>query len=208
MPRLLSMLTEMEEAQSLKDLMELLMMVGYPESEVRRAAADLARCYLMRSSQGHLPKNFVNGERLPDPYFVRITSAGRYYLERLIKEFAYIEHMAIVTPLEAPFLEQVVLWTPEDLLGGVKSAAALLGQIHSDEKHEREMYTNRPGANEIARMFGYGRLAFEMGQGCTHALGNIRAARKRAGRHDPDDWDQIFAIIKNGPWSKPVSVPE
>ncbi len=196
MPRLLLMLDRFTFDNVLADLLGILEVMGYPSATLRQGVALLMHTHLIQSPQGPLPAVFLNGDPLPKPYLVSSTAAGRYYLRRLMLELVYVQHMAVVTSLEAKWHERIRLWKPKDIQVGAEAAAALIGQIHDDERRELTALSKCPEGPPVAREYAFGRLAHDMAHGCRAAVNFMQRAWIKRGTADVVNWDAIRSTLR------------
>ncbi len=195
MPRILAVIDAMGGEAALVEVIDTLTTIGYPEPAVRKCVNKLMAAVLLDSLQGPLPADFLTDAEVPGYYHLRCTSAGLYYVRRLIKQLTYVQHMSIVTSLQDPFRNMIRPWRVGELPHGVQSAAALVAQIKSDEKREAEASYTSPEGRRIHDLFRFGRLAHDIAAGCRKSLQTIRNSLARDGRHSSVDWDLLANML-------------
>ena len=196
MPRLLQMVDSVAFDIDLAEVVRALEVVGYPGLALRTSANNLLKANLIHSPQGRMPSEFLEGGQPEIPYYVTCTSAGRYYVRRLMRELVYVQHMSAVTSMEERFRQEVRLWMPGELEAGVRSAAALIAQVYGDETRELKAALRTRVGTEIHRQYGFGRLAHDMTRTCHKALDLIRKAWHEEEEGGAVDWSALKRLLE------------
>lgn len=197
-PRILRVLDSCACEVPFGELLQTLESCGYRSATIKRCVKTLLAAHLIHSPQGPLSISVLTEDEA-NPFYVECTDAGRYYVRRLIKELVYIQHMSMVTHLEPQFLERLSLWKPHQVIDGVKSAAALIAQVHADEVREQSAMRKNAQARRVGTQFGFGELAVEMANGCHKALSIMQATWKKRSRLDAVDWQAAHEELQFQP---------
>jgi len=198
-PRMLQLVDSFSNGVLLNEVFRVLEIVGYPKMTLRVCMERLMLCKLVHSPQGLLTTEFLAGSEDFTPHYVSTTSAGRYYIRRLVKELVYIQYMSLVTSLEPLFQRGIEPWEPQEVGKGAASAAALIAQISRDDRRERDALSNTNEGRRIGRQFAFGRLAHDMAIGCRDGVNNMLKAAEQGGYRDKTNWREVFAFLNPPP---------
>ncbi|MCX5632622.1 MAG: hypothetical protein NTW93_02955 [Phycisphaerae bacterium] len=196
MPRILSILNSFHYELPLTRVLKVLKICGYPEMTLRRSMDILMSSSLIHSPQGQLPEDFIEKGQLEIPFYVSCTPAGKYYIQKFIKELVYIEHMSVTTSLEENFRKKVELWEPKEIEKSAKSAAALIGQIHQDEIREYKYIHKRKQSLRIGEVLGFGKLSHEIAIGCQKGVEIIKKTWEEREEGNNINWDTIKDVLR------------